>query len=1025
MKAEFDDFLIRAPSGLGLKVVRLGIGAGPAGRAGVFFDQNFGVDKRAAKAVKEALRKAGFGVALLSARQISDPAILNIENLDLLVLPRCCDLPGGFAESLPMFLRQGGDLIVFGGPMFMRMLWEHEGRWLGLDECRKAVRNVKAENIFLNFEQEGPERWRRSTDNPGWPAKISFDSPGVRERALHVRIPELTGWDTFGVRFERTPFLKGHILTCFWAKGTRETTQMVVEWAERDGSRWIATLELSPEWRYYALLPEDFEYWPDNPSVGRGGPGDRFRPENACYLSFGLALSHCRRLSNVKGLHEFWVDEVRTAPHPFGEGPFLPRLPILEMFPPSYKVYPLREVVKVELSRAQRFLSIPSDLPSFEGVSPVPRMRGLGLDKRYIRRWIKVFGAFDREGRDRGASCSVLVNLSVSYFGSVWAGFSSDDPRFVKDPRTLKALSELAKRMAEGVFLAEGGSEHFAYWQGERIVLGAKVVNFGRKAAKGEVDISVRPRGWARPAFKKRMGLLVPPAERRAVKCAWEPKKFEADQYIVSIALVGRGREVDRIEHEFQVIPDWSEVSSYEFVKVRGGEFWLRGREWHPVGGNYWPRYMVGWEPFEFWAHWLTPGWYDPEMVEEELSKVASLRMTMVSVNLGRANQIRNLHDFLIRCQRHGIKVNLFVGCLDPLLGDGSQGVELIKEARLSENPIVFAYDIAWEPNLRGYDSRKYGGWKRFNSEWREWIVEQYGSLEEAEREWGYKARRLEGEVVGPLAERLQTDGPWRRMVAAYRRFIYDIIGERYCKVARRIREADPNHLISFRGCSSFGIEWRGFWPMNSPSVARCMDFLSPEGYHLLQVDSPTPQDEMLRGGLITLYYHFISRGKPVFWAELGGPIYPNGTPWEQWMFDTPKERIEYQKKQIQNFLEMFLLSGAQGWAIWWFPGGYRVDERSDWGIFNPDGTERPVCQVMKELIPRFWRRAKGRSEFLITLDPFVHPKKEWEKCSHLYFEEFKAGKAPKIRTEGTGKSSLDVPLVCADGTPYRGKGPL
>jgi len=1022
MEADFDNFSVSAPESPGFKVMRIGIRAGPMGRAAIFADRSFGIDGSAARDIADSLRKGGFGVALLTAKQISNPAILNTENIELLVLPECHDLPADFVQSLLQFLRQGGNLIVCGGPMFSRMLWEQKGRWIGTDEYREAVKNVRAKHVFLSFEHESLKRWRRATNNPQCPTTLSLDE-GIKGEALHVRIPELTGWDTFGISFESSPFPKGHILTCFWAKGSKNTTQMVVEWRESDGSRWLATLDLSPKWHYYVLPPEEFKYWPDSPSVGRGGPGDRFRPENASFLSFGLALSHCRKLG--KGPHDFWVDEVGTAPHPLGRMPSLPRLPALEILSPSYKVYPLRETVKVELDPRQKLLSGPDELPPVEGVAPVPRMRGLGFEKGYRRRWIPVFRALDREGEDRGAAFSLLINLSALYYGSVWAELASDDPAFLRDPRTLRVISGIAKRMAEGLFLAEGGSEHFAYFQGERVVLGAKVVNFGRKAAKVEVDISVRPEGQAKPAFEKRIEALVPPMGRETVKCAWEPRRFESDVYIVKVSLVEQRRVIDEIEHEFQVVPDWRGVSRDEFVKVREGEFWLRGREWHPVGVNYWPRYVAGLEPPDYQAHWLTPSYYDPEMVDGDLRKLADLGMAMVSVSIGSREQIRNLHDFLLRCRRYGIKVNLFVGGLDPLLGDGSGGIELIKEARLPDNPVVFAYDIAWEPNLTAYDRGKYGGWRRFDAQWRRWILEQYGSIEEAEKEWDFPARRINGQIVGPSTEQVRTDGPWRRMVAVYRRFIYDVLGERYCKVVRRIKEADPNHLVSFRGSSSFTPEWRGFWPIQSPGVIRCIDFLSPEGYHLLRVDSPTPWEDMLRGGFITLYHHFVSQGKPVFWAEFGGPIYPNGTAWKQRMFDEPGERLEYQSEEIGRFVEMFLRSGAQGWAIWWFPGGYRVNEGSDWGIFNPDGSERPVCQVLRRLILRFRGRPRRGRKFIITLDSFIYPQKAWKDYSYRYLEAIEAEKSVDLRTEGTGKTSLDVPLICVGGLPYRGNGPL
>ena len=38
----------------------------------------------------------------------------------------------------------------------------------------------------------------------------------------------------------------------------------------------------------------------------------------------------------------------------------------------------------------------------------------------------------------------------------------------------------------------------------------------------------------------------------------------------------------------------------------------------------------------------------------------------------------------------------------------------------------------------------------------------------------------------------------------------------------------------------------------------------------------------------------------------------------------------------------MFIESGADGVFFWWYPGGFRLGENSDFGIINPDGTTDP-----------------------------------------------------------------------------------
>jgi len=79
-------------------------------------------------------------------------------------------------------------------------------------------------------------------------------------------------------------------LTCFRAKGDNRTKNLMIEWQEKDGSRWIGTVELTESWRSYALPPEAFQAW--EPRNGRGSKGDRLQVGNAQRLVFGVAYSH-------------------------------------------------------------------------------------------------------------------------------------------------------------------------------------------------------------------------------------------------------------------------------------------------------------------------------------------------------------------------------------------------------------------------------------------------------------------------------------------------------------------------------------------------------------------------------------------------------------------------------------------------------------------------------------------------------------------------------------------------------------
>jgi len=100
-----------------------------------------------------------------------------------------------------------------------------------------------------------------------------------------VTIGNLQGWDTVSFDGLGGAFGEQDLLTCFWAKGGPRTKQLSLEWRETDGSRWIAVVPLSEEWKPYALRPSDFRYWHDSASKDRGKPGDCLRPQNATLLA--------------------------------------------------------------------------------------------------------------------------------------------------------------------------------------------------------------------------------------------------------------------------------------------------------------------------------------------------------------------------------------------------------------------------------------------------------------------------------------------------------------------------------------------------------------------------------------------------------------------------------------------------------------------------------------------------------------------------------------------------------------------
>jgi len=448
-------------------------------------------------------------------------------------------------------------------------------------------------------------------------------------------------------------------------------------------------------------------------------------------------------------------------------------------------------------------------------------------------------------------------------------------------------------------------------------------------------------------------------------------------------------------------------------VTVSGGRFMLDGAPWFANGINFWPRYVAGMEPPEYYSHWLNPSDYIPELVDQDLAILQTLGVNVVSIQFEREDEVPQLRDFLTRCGRYGIKANIFLRGAHPLqpsaTGDLSRRpfLDLMRAANLRGNPHVFAYDLAWEPRMGVYNERK-----RYDGLFKVWIEEQYGSVARAETVWGAPVNRDDNGLTCPTDEQLREDGPHRIMVAAYRRFADDLISRRYGEIVRLARAIDDTHLFGVRtgygGTGTKGVV--RVMPFQLTSGAAHLDFLSPEGYGY------GPKN-ISDAAFVTAYARWAGNGKPVFWAEFGYTVLNGGA-----------EALGTQADLYGAFAEMVVCSDADGWAGWWYPGGLRVDERSDYGIVAPDGVPRPATVHLQDLAnrggelraytPPIDTLGVQRDQFPDGLSGVI------EKNAKDLAESYRQGAIPRVITEGTGTTSITCPYTGVGGVPYSAPGP-
>lgn len=958
----------------------------PASRAAIWLADVPGTAPRLRETITQPVRDAGYAVTTLPTDDLTDPAQVTTNRFELLVLPGARRLPVGAIAPIEAFLKQGGDLLAIGLPAWETPLFRLGGQWRSRAEYEQILSAQPAQRPLLDLARHDPAPWLRHANDPASPARRERVLDAGRP-ALHVEIDRLTGWDTLEPKPFAPVFAPGQSLTCFKARGGPATRSLALEWIEQDGSRWIATVELGREWRSYALPPEAFHAW--EPRGGRGGTGDRLNVANVARFAVGLALSHS---ALETGRHEYWFADLGTAPNPFGDtAPTSdPAVPRLESVSPVYQCYPIAAECVVWDRAAPRLMdeqalsdrthtdldwvdSLPDaalapaalaragfrwPAESLRGLHPRPR--GVGFRQNRPWRWQPLLGAADaQDGAYRGAIAALLVHTAKPFAGGVWAVFTPDDrqpenpgargagvssPSFYEQPRVRSRLARTLRAMQRGVFLHEAGSEFFTLFPDQAAPLGARVVNYGRRPIDGlRVRVEVRAAGTDRSLFEQEWPLSLGPGASQVFEATWTPDRWPAEQCRVTTRLLEGAVVLDALSHELN---RWQPPAEPRFVEAREGRLWLGNQPWKAHGVNYMPSSGIGVASDDF-EHWLGRGAYDPETIERDLRRVKALGLNAVSVFIHhRSLDAQHLLDLLFRCERLGLRVNQSLRPGTPMEFRWAEMKALIEHYRLASNDTVFAYDLAWEPSHYNHAHQQ----RAYAQTWLEWVTRHRGSVEAAEKVWGVPAPRSGSSgSAGPLAvppmSQLTQDGPWRRLVADYRRFLDELLAAKYSEARRLVRTIDPHHLVSFRmqHAGDPTHNWEGMLPYDLWGLRNAVDLWEPEGYGRIG-DWPRVRP----GHFTAAYARLCNPALPLIWAEMGYNT------WDMARMAPDPAKLETAAQFYADYYRMMRESGADGVFSWWYPGGFRLYENSDFGILNPDGTDRPVSRVIRAEGPAF-----------------------------------------------------------------------
>jgi hypothetical protein len=593
-----------------------------------------------------------------------------------------------------------------------------------------------------------------------------------------------------------------------------------------------------------------------------------------------------------------------------------------------------------------------------------------------------------------------------------------------------RAVAAVIDRLASAPVLFEAGTEHFLYRPGEKIEVGAEVVAPACPAAHAAVrdyylrDYYPGPITSVAPVpISADHAVDVGP--RSAVTTSWHSGPLAPGRYWRWVALLVGGKTVDQILQPLTIeaAPTGTPPAS-EVVERRGGGLYLDGKPWHPVACNYWPHTLGGTPTTAYGRGWMDPMLYDPEVAEADLAQLESWGFKAIAAVGAELNwhsgdkTVRNVLDFLDRCERHHVKVFLFVAGLDPRGRDDALATEIIKTVRYC--PAIVGYDVAWEPGYWEWSSRH-----RYAQQWREWLEAQFGSIDAAEAALACKIPRDDaGQVDVPPDSWFTKDGPWRQGTAAFRTFWNWQIGAEYRHIATLVKSLDPVHLVGFRGSTVGGV--LDFMPVEQPAVLHFMDWAGPEDYDVPAYGRISPWPYISAEGLVTRMLSYASGGKPIVWMEYGMPIYPNGTIWKDDLIFLTPERLAYQATEGKQFWQMQSGSGAWGSMAWWYPGGWRCGENSECGLVDPDNRPLPVAEAEKGFVDRFTASETFKPDTYLEFKPeqvggWIG---EYLRLRPTYAALVAQGHKVGVKTVGP-MTSADCPLIDPSGAAWTGKGPL
>lgn len=540
-------------------------------RAALFADLAFpstGVPTPPAE-FRRALRNEGVSCTTLDAASLANPATLNTDAFDLLIVPTGSTFPVTARPALLGFLLKGGRLLCSGGYAFDDLQAPRGHGWqpyTALLAQQMALARDPGRSLAPNggFEQ-GDQGWERA---PASQCAVVEEAPFAGRRCGKATSASPEG----GARWNLTlPVEPGRT----YLVGAQMRTRAV----QGRGFAFLAVYQYGPDGKILAFT--DFAHatgthnWTHYEHSFEPVAGAvRVQFQTGLYLASGAV----------------WIDDVTCAPAPaeerinahFGEpGDALTVAPTqLTIFSPDQPLRGARLVPSAFLAAGSR------QLDAEHGPSVVAgQIRGYEATAqlRQNARWIPLLETRDAQGRPAGVAGALVTHFAGPFTGGRWAIFGVTNRDIFSGSAGQALLRRTIRLLRCGVRLERLATPYATYRRGETADISLEMTNdSSQPCAIGlQWALSAPLENDAERSLRRDLRVVrLAAGERRTVSFPWRAPADAPDFVIVRVRATLNGELVDAIETGFCVY-DAKVISSGRRITYRDNAFDLAPRTGH------------------------------------------------------------------------------------------------------------------------------------------------------------------------------------------------------------------------------------------------------------------------------------------------------------------------------------------------------------------------------------------------------------------------------------------------------------